>query len=50
VPGEARLISVTRSGRTFLGDRATLLESGDVVAVAVTRGSETRLQQLLGVQ
>ena len=50
VPGEARVISVTRSGRTFLGDRATLLESGDVVAVAVTQGSETRLQQLLGVQ
>jgi trk system potassium uptake protein TrkA len=50
VPGETRVISVTRSGRTFLGDRATLLESGDVVAVAVTQGSETRLQQLLGVQ
>jgi trk system potassium uptake protein TrkA len=50
VPGEARVISVTRSGRTFIGDRATLLENGDVVAVAVTQGSETRLQQLLGVQ
>lgn len=50
VPGEARVISVTRSGRTFLGDRATALEAGDVVAVAVTQGSETRLQQLLGVE
>jgi len=50
VPGEARVISVTRSGRTFLGDRATALETGDVVAVAVAQGSETRLQQLLGVE
>jgi trk system potassium uptake protein TrkA len=50
VPGEARVISVTRSGRTFLGDRATLLETGDVIAVAVTQGSETRLEQLFGVQ
>lgn len=50
VPGEARVISVTRSGRTFLGDRATLLESGDVVAIAVTQGSESRVQQLLGVE
>lgn len=50
VPGEARVISVTRSGRTFLGDRATLLERGDVIAIAVTQGSETRVQQLLGVE
>lgn len=50
VPGEARVVAVTRSGRTFLGDRATLMQSGDVVTIAVIQGSETRVQQLLGVE
>ena len=50
VSGEARVVAVTRSGRTFLGDRATFLESGDVVTIAVMQGSETRVQQLLGIE
>ncbi len=48
VPGETRLIAVTRSGRTFLGDGNLPLEAGDVVSMAVTTGAEVRLQQLLG--
>lgn len=48
VPGELRIVSVTRAGRTFLADRATVLEAGDVVTLAVVSGAETRLQQLLG--
>lgn len=49
IPGETRLVAVTRSGRTFLGDAGTILEAGDVVSVAVTTGAESRLQQLLEV-
>jgi trk system potassium uptake protein len=48
IPGESRIVSVTRAGRTFLADRATVLEAGDMVAIAVASGAETRLQQLLG--
>jgi trk system potassium uptake protein TrkA len=49
VPGETRLIALTRAGRTFLGASNVILEPGDVVSIAVTSGSETRLQQLLGL-
>jgi trk system potassium uptake protein TrkA len=50
IPGETKLIAVTRSGRTFLGDSSVPLEAGDVVSVAVTAGSEVRFQELLGFQ
>jgi trk system potassium uptake protein TrkA len=49
VPGETRLIALTRAGRTFLGASNVILEPGDVASIAVTSGSETRLQQLLGL-
>lgn len=50
IPGETRVVSVQRGGRTFLSDRNTPLEQGDLVAIAVVQGSEGRLQQLLGLE
>jgi trk system potassium uptake protein len=50
IPGEARVVSVQRGARTFLGDRNTPMETGDVVSIAVVQGSENRLQQLLGLE
>jgi len=50
IAGETRVVSVTRAGRAFLGDRNTLLERGDLVTIAVAHGAEARLQHLLGVE
>ncbi|MFZ0015246.1 MAG: TrkA family potassium uptake protein [Acidimicrobiia bacterium] len=50
IPGEIRVVSVQRGGRTFLSDRNTPLEHGDLVSIAVVQGSESRLQQLLGLE
>jgi trk system potassium uptake protein TrkA len=49
IPGEARLVTVTRGGRTFLEDGTTPIEAGDVVSIAVTSDAVVRLQQLLSV-
>lgn len=48
IPGETRVISVTRAGQTLLTDAVTRLEAGDVLAVAVMAGSEVHVEQLLG--
>lgn len=48
IPGETRLISVTRAGRTFIADGPVALETGDLVAIAVVRGAESRLEEMLG--
>lgn len=50
IVGETRVVSVQRGSRTFLGDRSTPLETGDVVSIAVVQGSEERLQELLGMR
>jgi trk system potassium uptake protein TrkA len=47
-PGEIRVAAITRGGRTFVPDPATLLSTGDVVALAVAGGGAERLEALLG--
>jgi trk system potassium uptake protein TrkA len=49
LPGELEVVAVSRGGRTFLAAGPVLLESGDVVHVAVAAGAAGRLQQLLGI-
>lgn len=47
IPGETRVIAVTRGGRTRLLEARSLLETGDVVHVAVAEGAAGRMQTLL---
>lgn len=49
IPGETRVVALTRSGKTFLVDRRTTLQGGDLVAVAVARGAEAALENLLSL-
>ena len=44
VPGEVRAVTITRSGHTFVPDSATHLHAEDIVALAVTSGSQWRLE------
>lgn len=48
VAGEMAIVAVTRSGRTFLANSATTLETGDLVQVAVASSSMGRLEALVG--
>ena len=49
VPGETRVVAVTRAGRTFVpSGRATPLQAGDLAHVAVAVASAARLEQLVG--
>jgi len=48
IPGETKLVTITRAGRSFFGDPGVVLETGDLVGIAVSRGAEERLQTLLG--
>ncbi|MGB8362132.1 MAG: TrkA family potassium uptake protein [Acidimicrobiia bacterium] len=48
IPGEVRVVAVTRSASTQLASRSSTLESGDMVTVAVVTGAERRLEELLG--
>jgi trk system potassium uptake protein TrkA len=50
VPGEMKVVAVTRSETTHLADRGSILESGDLVTVAVVPGAELRFEQLLGTR
>lgn len=50
IPGETRVVTVTRAGRTTLADGTKTLEAGDVVAIAVTAGTGPRLEELLGLR
>lgn len=47
IRGEAKVIAVTRGGRTRLMEALSLLEAGDVVHVAVAASAAGRLQTLL---
>lgn len=47
IPGETRVIAVTRGGRTRLLEARSLLETGDVVHLAVAEGAAGRMQTLL---
>lgn len=48
VPGEVRAAAVTRSGHTFVPDSATHLHAEDIVTMAVTSGSQWRLEAVGG--
>ncbi|HSL27128.1 MAG TPA: TrkA family potassium uptake protein [Acidimicrobiia bacterium] len=47
IPGETRVIAVTRGGRTRILEVRSLLEAGDVVHIAVAEGAAGRMQTLL---
>lgn len=48
VPGEIRVVALTRGGRTTFADRATTLAAGDLVHLVVHAASSDRLDALLG--
>jgi trk system potassium uptake protein TrkA len=48
VPGEMRVVAVTREGRTFLPVDGTVFHKGDRLHIAVLGASAERLQSLLG--
>jgi len=48
VPGEIRVVAVTREGRTFLPVDGTVFHKGDRLHIAVLGASSERLQALLG--
>ena len=48
VPGEMRVVAVTREGRTFLPVDGTMFHKGDRLHIAVLGASAERLQSLLG--
>jgi trk system potassium uptake protein TrkA len=48
VPGEVRVVAVTREGRTFLPVDGTVFHKGDRLHIAVLGASAERLQALLG--
>jgi len=48
VPGEILPVAISRGGRTFIPTLATVLESGDILHLAVVGPSRGRLASLLG--
>jgi trk system potassium uptake protein TrkA len=49
VPGELRVIAVSRGGNTFLPTQGTVFQSGDTVHLAVSGLDTARLRSLLGI-
>ncbi len=49
VPGELRVVAVSRGGNTFLPTLGTIFQSGDVVHLAVSGIAAERLRSLLGM-
>jgi len=49
VPGEVRVVAVTRGSRTFLPVDGTVFHKGDRLHIAVLGASSERLQALLGL-
>lgn len=49
VPGEVRVIAISRSGRTLLPSPETILQRDDAVHLAVMRDSIQRLRAILGL-
>jgi trk system potassium uptake protein TrkA len=47
IPGEAKVIAVTRGGRTRIMEELSVLETGDVVHMVVAAGAAGRVQTLL---
>jgi trk system potassium uptake protein TrkA len=47
VPGEIRVVEVSRGGHSRVADEATLLEAGDLVSFVVAAGSLGRLRSFL---
>jgi trk system potassium uptake protein TrkA len=49
VPGEIRVVAITREGRTFLPTDGTLFCKGDRLHIALLGASSDRLRTLLGL-
>jgi trk system potassium uptake protein TrkA len=49
VPGEIRVVAITREGRTFLPSDGTLFCKGDRLHIALLGASSDRLRTLLGL-
>jgi trk system potassium uptake protein TrkA len=47
VPGQVKVVAVTRNGRSYLADRVDRLEVGDVVHLAVAETAVDRVQDML---
>lgn len=49
-PGEVMPIAISRSGRTFIPTSGTMMQSGDIVHLAVVAVSRGRLESMLGTR
>lgn len=49
VPGEVRVVAISRGGETFLPTRGTVLQEGDLLHLATLATSADRLKALLGL-
>lgn len=49
LPGEIRVIAITRGGRTHIPTLGTIFQQGDMIHVAVSSASTDRLKALLGL-
>lgn len=47
IPGEVQMIAINRGGRTFLPTSATIVQSGDILHLAILAGSADRVKALL---
>jgi trk system potassium uptake protein TrkA len=50
IPGEAHAVAIYRDGRSSLPSPDTILESGDLVQIAVMSASSERLKRMLGLE
>jgi trk system potassium uptake protein TrkA len=50
VPGEVRVISITRSDQAFIPAHETEFQDGDIVHLAVKATAMTRLEEMLGME
>jgi trk system potassium uptake protein TrkA len=48
LPGEIRVVTVTRGSRSFVPDAGTMLSHGDLVTAVVAAAAAPRFEQLLG--
>jgi trk system potassium uptake protein TrkA len=49
LPGDIRVIAITRGGKTHIPTLGTIFQQGDMVHVAVSSASTDRLKALLGL-
>jgi len=49
LPGEIRVITITRGGKTYLPTLGTVFQQGDIIHVAILSASSDRLKAFLGL-